>query len=132
MQLLADTEAYRTLEDNIRAIGFTRSENEMGEKLSWSWQRELVDRTVLILEFLADAGDEKGGALQVLPSKGAVSAIHIPHSAMVLHHHETVDITAELLDGGGVTTETTRHADTRVLRQRELSAVVQDAIKPFV
>lgn len=26
MQLLADTEAYRTLEDNIRAIGFTRSE----------------------------------------------------------------------------------------------------------
>lgn len=111
MKLLADTEAYRTLEDNIRAIGFKRSENDQGKKLSWRWQQELADGTVLILEFLADAGDEKGGALQELPSEGAVSAIHIPHSAMVLDHHETVDITAELLDDGGVTTETIRHAD---------------------
>lgn len=30
---------------------------------------------------------------------------------MVLDHHETVDITAELLGEGGVTTETIRHAD---------------------
>ena len=111
MKLLADTEAYRTLEENIRAIGFTRSENDNGQKLSWRWQQELVDGTVLILEFLADAGDAQGGALRELPSEGAVSAIHIPHSAMVLAHHDTVEITAELLDGGGVTTETIRHAD---------------------
>ncbi|MEN8950871.1 MAG: antitoxin [Planktotalea arctica] len=111
MKLLADTEAYRTLEDNIRAIGFTRSENDKGQKQSWRWQQELADGTVLILEFLADAGDQKGGALQELPSEGAVSAIHIPHSAMVLDHHETVDITAELLDDGGVTTETIQYAD---------------------
>ena len=110
MKLLADTKAYRTLEDNIRAIGFTRSENDKGQKLSWRWQQELLGM-LLILEFLADAGDEKGGALQELPSEGAVSAIHIPHCAMVLDHHETVDITAELLNEGGVTTETIRHAD---------------------
>ena len=107
MKLLADTEAYRTLEDNIRVIGFTRSENDKGQKLSWRWQQELVDGTVLILEFLTDGGDEKGGALQELPSEGAVSAIRIPHSAMVLDHHEAVEITAELLGDGGVTTETT-------------------------
>ncbi|QPZ93375.1 nucleotidyl transferase AbiEii/AbiGii toxin family protein [Thioclava electrotropha] len=111
MKLLADIEAYRTLEDNIRAIGFTRSENDKGQKLSWRWQQELADGTVLILEFLADAGNEKGGALQELPSEGAVSAIHIPHSAMVLDHFETVEITAELLGDGGITTETIRHAD---------------------
>ena len=111
MKLLADTEAYRTLEDNIRAIGFTRSENDKGQKLSWRWQQELVDGTVLILEFLTDGGDEKGGALQELPSEGAVSAIRIPHSAMVLDHHEAVEITAELLGDGGVTTETIQHAD---------------------
>lgn len=111
MKLLADTEAYRTLEENIRAIGFTRSENDKGQKLSWRWQQELADGTVLILEFLADAGDEKGGALRELPSEGAVSAIHIPHSAMVLDHHDTVEIAAELLDGGGATTEAIRHAD---------------------
>ena len=111
MKLLADTEAYRTLEDNIRAIGFVRSENDKGQKLSWRWQQELADGTVLILEFLADAGDERGGALQELPSEGAVSAIHIPHSAMVLDHHEIVEITAELLNDGGITTEAIRHAD---------------------
>ena len=111
MKLLADTEAYRTLEDNIRAIGFTRSENDKGQKLSWRWQQELVDGTVLILEFLTDGGDEKGRALQELPSEGAVSAIHIPHSAMVLDHHEAVEITAELLGDGGVTTETIQYAD---------------------
>ena len=111
MKLLIDTKAYRTLEDNIRAIGFKRSENDKGQKLSWRWQQELVDGTVLVLEFLADAGDKKGGELQELPSEGAVSAIYIPHSAMVLDHHETVDITAELLNDGGVTTETIRHAD---------------------
>ena len=111
MKLLADTEAYRTFEDNIRNIGFERSENEKGKKLSWRWQQELADGTVLILEFLADAGDAQGGALQELPSEGSVSAIHIPHSAMVFDHHEMVEITAELLDGGGMTTETIRHAD---------------------
>lgn len=74
MKLLADTEAYWTLEDNIRAIRFTRSENDMGQKLSWRWQQTSVDGTVLILEFLADAGDEKGGMLQELPSEGLVSA----------------------------------------------------------
>ena len=30
---------------------------------------------------------------------------------MVFDHHEMVEITAELLDGGGMTTETIRHAD---------------------
>ena len=111
MGLLVDTQAYSTLEENIRAIGFKRSVNDKGQKQSWRWQRRHDHSMVLILEFLADAGDATGGALQELPSEGAVSAIHIPHSRMVFDHHETIPITAELLDGGGVTKETIRHAD---------------------
>ena len=111
MGLLVDTQAYRTLEENIKAIGFKRSLNEKGRRLSWRWQRNHADGMVLILEFLADAGDAQGGALWELPSEGAVSAIHIPYSGMVFDHHETIEITAELLDGGGMATVTVRHAD---------------------
>ncbi|MPQ96120.1 antitoxin [Thioclava sp. JE_KL1] len=100
--------ASRCLAEIYHGLQFPHS---LGQKLSWRWQQELADGTVLILEFLADAGNEKGGALQELPSEGAVSAIHIPHSAMVLDHFETVEITAELLGDGGITTETIRHAD---------------------
>ena len=111
MQLLADTNAYRTLEDNIKRIGLERGENDRGDKLSWRWQKKLDDGTDLILEFLADAGDARGGDLRELPSEGAVSAIGIPHVAMVFDQHKTREITADLLDDGGVTTVTVRHAD---------------------
>ena len=111
MNLLVDTQAYSTLEDNIRAIGFKRSLNDKDQRLSWRWQRQHDHGIVLILEFLADAGDAHGGALQELPSDGAVSAIHIPHSGMVFDHYETIEITAELLDSKGVATVAVRHAD---------------------
>jgi hypothetical protein len=32
LQILADTEAYHTLEDNLKKMGFERAENEAGEK----------------------------------------------------------------------------------------------------
>ncbi len=111
MQLLAETSAYRTLEDNIRNIGLERGENDKGDKLSWRWQKKLADNTVVILEFLTDAGDAEGPALQELPSKGAVTALGIPHAAMVFDHYEARSITADLLDGGGMTTVNVRHAD---------------------
>lgn len=111
MSLLVDTQAYSTLEENIRAIGFERSLNDRDQRLSWRWQRQHDHGIVLILEFLADAGDAHGGALQELPSDGAVSAIHIPHSGMVFDHYETIEITAELLDGRGLAKVAVRHAD---------------------
>ncbi|MPQ96118.1 hypothetical protein [Thioclava sp. JE_KL1] len=43
MKLLADIEAYRTLEDNIRAIGFTRSENDKGRGCVETRRRGLPD-----------------------------------------------------------------------------------------
>ena len=76
--------------------------SDKNRRLSWRWQRQLDHDMVLVLEFLADAGDAPGGELQVLPSEGAVSAIHIPYSGIVFDHHETIEITAELLDGGGI------------------------------
>lgn len=108
--MLTDTEAYRTLEANLRKMGFERSENDQGAKVSWRWQAD-VDGARMILEFLSDDPALRGGAVQELPVQGNVSAVNIPNASMVVDFHRSVDLTAELLDGNGETTETVRYAD---------------------
>lgn len=111
LQMLAETEAYHSLEENLKKMGFERGTNAKGDKVSWRWQ-VLADRdTRVILEFLADDPERSGGKIQPLPTKGAVSALNIPHSSMVFDHHQTKEITAELLGGNGIATELIRHAD---------------------
>ncbi len=111
LQVLADTDAYSTLEENLKKLGFERGENNKGNKVSWRWQKKADAGETIVLEFLADDPEKSGGKVGPLPSEGNVSALNIPHSSMVFTHYATVDIKAELLDGGGVTTETVRHAD---------------------
>src|SRR6202046_711091 len=38
LQILADTEAYHTLEENLKKMGFERAENDRHQQLSWRWQ----------------------------------------------------------------------------------------------
>jgi hypothetical protein len=38
LQILADTEAYLTLEENLKKMGFERAENDRHQKLSWRWK----------------------------------------------------------------------------------------------
>jgi hypothetical protein len=59
----------------------------------------------MILEFLADDPDFRGGRVQELPTKGGVSAVNIPNASMVFELHELVEISAELFDGNGRATE---------------------------
>lgn len=35
LAVLADTEAYRTLEENLKRMGFERAENDKGVKVNW-------------------------------------------------------------------------------------------------
>ena len=81
LQLLADTEAYHSLEDNLRRMGFERAENEQGVKLSWRWQTRTEHGAMMVLELLADAPDIAGGRVQPLPTEGTISALNIPHSS---------------------------------------------------
>lgn len=110
-QMLVDIEAYNTLEENLKHMGFERAENEQGQKLSWRWRARTESGAVMLLELLTDAPEIAGGRIQPLPTKGRVSALNIPHSSIVFDLHQDAEIQAELLDGNGVATETIRHAN---------------------
>lgn len=38
LQILANTDVYHTLEENLKRMKFERAENDKQQKLSWSWQ----------------------------------------------------------------------------------------------
>jgi hypothetical protein len=66
LQLLADTDAYHSLEDNLKRMGFERAVNEQGLKLSWRWQTHTERGALMVLELLADAPQIAGGRVQPL------------------------------------------------------------------
>jgi len=111
LQILADTEAYRTLEENLKKMGFERAENDAGQKLSWRWQTRTEHGAIMILELLADAPDIGGGRVQPLPTDGTISALNIPHSSIVFDLYQITEIQAELFGGNGIATETIKHAN---------------------
>lgn len=110
LEMLADTEAYHTLEDNLKKMGFERAKNDRGQPQSWRWQKQ-TGRSVIILELLADNPELSGGKVKPLPTEGNISALNIPHASMVFDHYEVKNISAELLDDRGVAEEEVRHAD---------------------
>ncbi len=109
--ILEDTDAYRTLEENLRKIGFKNAANDKGQNLNWRWWIKMEDGSTVILELLADRPDIMGGKVKPLPTDGNISALNVPHSSMVFDLHDSIDVTAELLGGDGLTTETIRYAN---------------------
>jgi hypothetical protein len=111
LQILANTDAYHTLEENLKKMGFERAENDRRQKLSWRWQARTEHGALMVLEFLADAPEIAGGRVQPLPTDGTISAINIPHSSIVFDLHEVTEIEAELLGGDGMAVEKVKHAN---------------------
>ena len=111
LQILADTSGYRTLEENLRAMGFERSTNERGQRLSWRWQTRTEFGALMVVELLADAPEIAGGRVEPLPTEGNISALNIPHSSIVFEMHQIAEIRAELPGGAGNAVEVVRHAD---------------------
>lgn len=111
LQILADTEAYHTLEENLKKMGFERAENDKQQKLSWRWQTRTEHGALMVLELLADAPEVSGGKVQPLPTEGTISALNIPHSSIVFDLHQVTEIEAELLGGDGIAVERIKHAN---------------------
>ncbi|MBP6746657.1 antitoxin [bacterium] len=111
LQILADTEAYHTLEENLKKMGFERAENEAGKKLSWRWKTKTEADVTVILELISESEELGGGKVQALPTEKTISALNVPHASMVFDLHEIKEIQAELLGGNGVATEKVRFAN---------------------
>lgn len=111
LQILANTDAYHTLEENLKKMGFERAENDRQQKLSWRWQARTEHGALMVLEFLSDAPEIAGGRVQPLPTDGTISAINIPHSSIVFDLYEVTEIEAELLGGDGIAVEKIKHAN---------------------
>lgn len=109
--LTTTTDAYHSLEENLKKMGFERAENEKGEKQSWRWKTKTEKAVSVVLELLADNPELSGGQVKPLPTEGTISALNIPHSSMVFDHFEVKEIQAELLGENGVATENVRYAD---------------------
>jgi hypothetical protein len=54
LQILADVDAYHTLEDNLKKLGFERGTNSKDQKVSWRWEVLTEHNVLLRLELLAD------------------------------------------------------------------------------
>jgi hypothetical protein len=111
LQILAETEAYHTLEENLKKMGFECAENEQKQKLSWRWQTRTEHGALMVLELLADAPEIAGGKVQPLPTDGTISALNVPHSSIVFDLYQVTEIQAELLGDNGVATEKVKHAN---------------------
>ena len=111
LQILVNTRAYHSLEENLRRMGFIPIGGDGSRGPSWRWQVRTEGGVDIVLELLTDAPEKTGGQVQALPAVGAISALHIPHSSIVFDHHRVKEIRAELLGGNGIATETIRHAD---------------------
>lgn len=111
LQILADIEAYHTLEENLKKMDFERAENEDGKKLSWRWKTKTEDDVTVILELISESAELGGGKVQALPTEKTISALNVPHASMVFDLHEIKEIQAELLGGNGVATEEVRFAN---------------------
>jgi DNA-binding transcriptional ArsR family regulator len=111
LQLLADTDAYHSLEDNLKRMGFERAVNEQGLKLSWRWQTRTEHGALMVLELLADAPQIAGGRVQPLPTEGTISALDIPHSSIVSTCIRSPRSARSCSGENGIATERVKHAD---------------------
>ena len=111
LQILTDTQAYHTLEENLNRLGFERATNAQGQKLSWRWQTRTEHGALMVLELLADAPEIAGGRVQPLPTQASISALNIPHSSIVFDLYQVTEIKAELLGNAGIAIEAVKHAN---------------------
>ncbi|MEO6918651.1 MAG: hypothetical protein ABI188_06250 [Collimonas sp.] len=111
LQVLADDEAYKSLAAQLKDRGFKRYVNAQGQASSWRWQRQVSEHEHVLIEFLRDASQELPSGKVTAVEGEKISALAIKHVGIAYEWFAEKQVTAELLDGGGMATETVRFAD---------------------
>jgi len=110
LDVLATIEAYRKLEQNLRALGFTRGTNDEGQPQHYSW-RKSIDGGTIVVDLLCDASILEGGQAAKIPNERRLSALKIPGAHLAIEDYIEVTIEARLLDERGDAQETIKVAN---------------------
>jgi hypothetical protein len=108
LELLAEVEAYSTLEANLKKLGFERGTNDEGRRQNFSWIRSVGEGRSVVVDLLCDpavAGDRR---VSPVPGEKQLSALSVKGAHLVAYDFVEVPVTAELLDEGGTCTETVK------------------------
>lgn len=111
MAVLADTDAYKTLEENLHRMGFSRVPKPEGKWFNWRWQVLTDHGNTIILEFLSWDPSRREARPVELPTEGTITAMNIPHATIVFDMHDVREISAPLLGGEGNATVKVRYAN---------------------
>lgn len=109
--VLAEVEAYRRLEQNLKTLGFVRGQNDAGAPQHFSWRKPVGEGITIVVDLLCDAVDEGGGRVRTVTGEKRLSALGIPGAYLVTEDYINVELTEELLDERGIATETVRVAN---------------------
>jgi len=109
LEVLAAGNEYVSLAKQLKARGFTRWVEE-GQPASWRWRRKVNDHIEVVVELLRDAGDEEPGKTISVDGE-KVSALTIKHARIVHDWYQEKEISAQLLDGDGLSVDIVRFAD---------------------
>ena len=109
LEILADVEAYRTLERNLRDLGFARGENDEGRAQHFRWSRQVEPGSTIVLDLMCpSAAEEPAERVAPLTGERRLSAIRIPGAHLVFRDYVEHELSGELLDDHGVATELIR------------------------
>lgn len=109
LEVLAAGNEYASLAQQLKARNFTRWVEE-GKSASWRWRRKVNDHIEVVVELLRDAGDEEPGRTISVDGE-KVSALTIKHARIVHDWYQQKEISAQLLDGDGLSVDIVRFAD---------------------
>jgi hypothetical protein len=110
LQVIAEGDGYASLAEQLTSRGFERYINPEGKAAAWRWRRQVDEHTYILIEFLRDAGNEQPGRVVSVDGE-RVSALSVRYAGIVHDWFEEREISGQLLDDKGISTETVRFAD---------------------
>jgi len=112
LQVIAEGEGYASLSEQLKQRGFLRYLKPGGNApSSWQWEYKIAEHERVVVEFLHNAADRSQEGRLTSIDDEKVSALGIRHAGIVHNWYREKNVTVELFNGGGYTTELVRYAD---------------------
>lgn len=112
LQVIAEGEGYASLRDQLKARGFERYHRPgAAGPSSWQWVYKISEHESVVVDFLHNAADSSQEGKPISIEDEKVSAIGIRHAGVVHNWYREREVTAELFNDGGISTELVRYAD---------------------